>query len=158
MATSRDFRTETSTLTSCGMSVGSALTRRFDRLCSRVPPVSSTAGASPVKTRDLDLHLLLEVDQEVVDVDRVPGQRVALNALDQATRRAALTGEAELHHARAARAAVEGLERLDVDLDRGRVVALAVHDARNDPGAAQPLVRLAVRLARVERELQVHWW
>ena len=41
---------ETSTSTSCGMSFGSALTWMLDRLWSRVPPVSSTAGASPTKT------------------------------------------------------------------------------------------------------------
>src|SRR6188508_1414066 len=109
--------------------------------------------------RDLDLHLDGEADEEIVDMERLPAQRVALDALDEPARRGARPGEAKLHDRGPARGAVERVERLRVDLDVRRGFALAVDNAWHDPGSAEPLVRLALRLACVEGELQVHrWW
>jgi hypothetical protein len=84
---------------------------------------------------------------------------VALDALDEAACCLAVAGETELDHRRPAGGAVQGLERLGLDLHVGRALALAVDDAGYDAGAAKPLVGLALRLTRVEGELQVHrWW
>jgi hypothetical protein len=64
--------------------------------------------------------------------------------------------EMELHHGSSAGSAVQGLEDLRVDLHVRGVLASPVDDAGHDAHGAQSLVCLALRLTRVECELQVH--
>jgi hypothetical protein len=106
--------------------------------------------------RHLDLHLMGQVDQEEVDVQRLAGQRVALDLLDDRAPGTAVTGHLQIQDAGPAGGPVEGLEGLGVDLDRERLDALAEHDTGHQPLAPQLAVLLAGGTACVDGELEIH--
>ena len=86
-------------------------------------------GLADGNHRNVDGHLLLEVDQEQVDVDRATRDRVFLDRLQQDWLRSARAGDVQVEHRVAAGVAVEELKLVQIERDRLRCVALAIDNA-----------------------------
>ncbi|MGC3945415.1 MAG: hypothetical protein QM762_13025 [Chryseolinea sp.] len=96
-----------------------------------------TLGLAFELNGDGDGHALVQIDASEVDVEHFLPEGIVLHVFEQHRLIGAADGQVE--QVRAVRDV--GRDLLAVDLQREDVLVVSVHDRRDEPGLAKPLVR-----------------